>query len=569
MFTFILAALVLIAPGYALLPKGVGAGPRLAFSLAASAAAYWMAAVILHLFSLPVSYSAAMLPLSVLWAIRQKVSLPGERVLAVFLAALFFSAILSPIPQYAYNADGVFQIEAGKSFLGGEWMNVDFVDNYFEKVTFPMPVSYRPPLNNFLVGFSYSLFGLGLSSAQAIVGVAAASLAAILYVICARLFDPRTALFAPLLLVAFNPYVVSMSYEVQAYPLAAYLSLCLFEAFGGKMHWSIIGGLIGLAYLTHPLSQVFAAVLIFNEALKRRFSLGGVKVGDIVLALGIVAVISSPWLLRNAAVYGDPLHTSGSYVMFLPDLEDYYSLSPPDKMGYIGYIMQPKNFFLIKGGALWKTFLPPPYSFAYSRLQLAAVIDPLELRSTLAGLLTYPLLLGLGIVAVRKREDDIVRLLILGLAASVVLFGYRASSAYSLIMPQALLAGGMVLYELKGHRMLVAFAVLQMAAASIVVYPAAAAERPDIAYEWMRQNLPADSKVMSRHHVMVTHLTGLRTVPTPKGGMNEIGEVAQRYGIDYYAVHTEDLRLRDVTLEGLNGSYALEKEIGGFWIYRL
>ena len=428
-------------------------------------------------------------------------------------------------------------------------------------------MSYRPPLNSLLLGVAY--FGAGISDASthAYNGLVLAFFAILLYTIAESKFGEKTAYKAIILLIMVNPFFYSIAYKSQVYTFSAYISLCVYAIWIKKINYKVLGAYAALAYLAHPMSQIFLASMILVETIK--FKNTSIPWKEISIGIVLCLIIISPWLIRNYSLFGNPIYTSGKYVMFTRDLEQYFSLDIPKPMDYIEHISNPVNMVMLKGGSLWKTFLPPPYSIAFKRFQPQALIHPVTLETTLAGLLSYPILFASIWFLMKNPREKISLLFMLGVFASLIVFGYRVSYTYSLLLPQAMLVAIYAFEKIQNKKWILYLAFAQMLLSAPILFSNDMQYNEDVGYQWIKENIDANQKIMSRHYAMINYVTGHDTIPTPYPGISEIKKVSEKYGIEYYAVNKEDLRLRDFTLSELNESFEYVDESGNFWFYRL
>jgi len=568
---FFLLLLLFVAPGYLVLSRELGDEVRLSLSFAASVALYSASAVVFKVLGLPVSFVFLLVLPACLLLFHRRATFDfsgGFRVLV--LAAVGLCVLASLVPIFPFDTDGIFQILSGRSFLGEDWMSAGFIDNYFQPVVFPQPLTYRPPLNSLNMGLAFSLLGYSYDVAKSYSLVFVVALSLVVFSVAKRLFDEKTALLSSVLLILLSPYPISLGLRVDVYNMAAYLILCFFLLWHLRGRWQYLAVLTGLLYLAHPMSVVFlVSMLSYWLFTERARVLRHVSWGGVFFVL-LVFLVVSPWLIRNFLLFGNPLYNSSNAVLFSRDIEEYYRLSPPEVGDYMRYILNPVNFVLIKGGAVWKTLLPVPYSVAYHRVQPFEVINPVALYSTMAGVLGYPLfLLTIGLLFRRWREP-IPFLFFAGFVLSMLVFGMRVSYTLSAIYPEVLLVGVLGLSVFKDDRRVLALIVLCAVLESCFVYIDLGRHEQDMAaMEWIMNNTKSTDLLMSRQHVMINYLTDRRTLPTPSEDWTGISETIRRYHVNYFAVHSEDLRLRKLDLRVLNQTLEYQVATREYVIYKV
>jgi hypothetical protein len=569
MLAFTGIVLLFLAPGYIILGRRFQDDERLALSPAVSLLFYGAFGILLKLLGLPLSFIAAftVLPLLLFWrGFTVKLS---PNIIKVFVVALLMGYLTHFVSIHPESADGLYQITVAESFLSEDWMAVDFVANHFMGFGFPWHVSFRPPLNSFGLGLAFSLLGYSYTIAKLYSAFYIAPLAVVTYLLAGRLFDSKTALLSSLLLVCLNPIVLSMGFDVHVYHVAAYFSFCFLYLWVRRVHWFYLAVGAGALYLMHPICVVFMGVLFLYEVYRRGW--GILDYADVRVAYFIVValVVASPWLIRNHMVFGNPFYTTGRHVMFYRVWEDHFRLNPPTASSYISYISDPKNLILVKGGSVAKTMIPPPYSFTYSRFQPLALIDPIALQYCVAGILTYPLFFVCLYYALRQFNRLVPFLFWGSLIAAMVLFGLRHDYERSLMFPEVLLLGVYGLSKVKENKKILALIVLFIVFQSTVLYIHKIRYQPDLqAYEWIRENTSPESIIMSRRSIPLNYATQRRTVVTPNEGRHTITDIIRAYRVDVYAVHRDDLRLRELDLDYLNQTFMYEGETEEFWFYR-
>jgi hypothetical protein len=569
MLAYLLLALVFIVPGYALLPRRFAGDERLAFSAAASLILYGAAAVLVHVLGLPVSYALSVLPFSLAYAAYRRPQFNASTgLLKVSAVAFLLAFAVQSLQSYPISGDGLFQMLAGGSFLTSHWMSVDYIDNYFTPITYPWPVALRPPMNPFGLGLAYSVLGFSYDVSKLYSAFFLAPLSAGVYVLARKLYDERTAFFGTLIMVSLNPYSLLLGADVQVYHVAAYFIVCFLILFLCDYGWLYLAFMAGVLYLVHPMCLVFMGGLLAYEMCFGRLRLSDVISRKAVLFAVVALLAASPWLVRNFAVFGNPFFTSGKYLPFYRDWEDHFMLEPPTPSYYLSYISDPKNLLLVKGGALIKTMLPSPYSFSSSEWRPLALVDPVALGFTVAGLLSYPVFFAALYFGLREWRRLVPFLFAFSLMSSAVIYGMRHDYEYSLMYAEVLLFGVFGLSKVKDDRRLIALVAAILLFESAVVYSNRLTLTPDSeAFEWISKNTPPDALIMSHSGDTVNFMTGRRSLVTPKADRQRIVRFVRDNGVDYYAVNKEDLRLRDVDLAFLNGTYLLRKETRDFWIY--
>lgn len=295
------------------------------------------------------------------------------------------------------------------------------------------------------------------------------------------------------------------------------------------------------------------------------------EVKKAVVFMAIAVLTTSPWLVRNYTVFGNPLYTSARYVPFYTEWGDNFRLNPPSFLHYIEFISDPMTLLAIKGGSILKTFVPPVYSATRGEWQPFALIDPIELGMTVAGFLTYPLLFVALYLIVTQTWRYEVRVFLVMFAAAMALFGLRHNYTQSMIFPGMLLLGVAAVDYAKDKRWLIGLSILCIVieTAFVQYYIAGYGSNYDAdAMRWIRENTPPDAVIMSAEGDLINVATDRVSMMTPNENESTIVDFMRNNSVDYYAVSKEDFRLRGANLTVLEGAGLKFEHISkDFFIY--
>jgi 4-amino-4-deoxy-L-arabinose transferase-like glycosyltransferase len=169
----------------------------------------------------------------------------------------------------------------------------------------PRPTAFRPPLYPLFLGAVYAVVGAGIGVAQIVNVLLGTVVVLLVAVVASRLSTPRVGIAAGIMAAISPPLLAN-----DGPPLAESLGLCLMLAvvlllIDGRT--SAAGVVSGLLVLTKPSAQamvvVLLAFLVWRVGWRRAAAFG--------LA---VALVVTPWLVRNWQVLGAPvLATSNGF----------------------------------------------------------------------------------------------------------------------------------------------------------------------------------------------------------------------------------------------------------------
>jgi hypothetical protein len=187
----------------------------------------------------------------------------------------------------------------------------------------PQPTAFRPPLYPLLVA-ACCLFEGGemslLGAAQVVLGAATVALT---FWLALTWGLPRRGAVLAAAFVTFDPILLKQSVLVMTETLAAFLavaSLCLLTALGNRPTLArsfATGACLGLCVLCRPTFLIWAEIcavglLSIVPGSRRRLAIGAMFV------LGL-ALLLSPWVVRNYRVFGRPIATTthGGFTLWL------------------------------------------------------------------------------------------------------------------------------------------------------------------------------------------------------------------------------------------------------------
>jgi 4-amino-4-deoxy-L-arabinose transferase-like glycosyltransferase len=198
------------------------------------------------------------------------------------------------------------------------------------------PTAYRPPLYPLLLApvvaatAGGSVSGGGLMRAVACVHLALGAGAVLLTAASARRWGlSHVRALAAAAVVACDPVLVAQSRSVMTETLAAFLAAATFWALTapGRLGPVVGGAAFGLSALCRPsawpAALLTAAAALVSGPGSTPWRQRAVRTATI---LGTAAAVASPWAVRNALVFGEPVWTTthGGYTLALANNPVYY-----------------------------------------------------------------------------------------------------------------------------------------------------------------------------------------------------------------------------------------------------
>lgn len=568
----VILLILFFIPGYLVLGKKFQDEEKFGLALAFSILMYAGMAVFLHLFKIPIVWAITIFPLSfiTLFFRRPTFNIPWKLSL-IFGITLILETILCGVSKFPVAGDSFWHFLSAKSFLTNAWTTLPFTDGYWQGIDKAFYMQYRPPLFNLILGFVFSIFGVSFEIAKLVVVLSTSSILLPVYLIAKRLYDEKCAIYSSILLITINSYFFLFTFEVFVHALGTYLPLCFFYLYL-KRDWNYVAVLAAIAYLTHPSSSILFLSLILFELIKnRRIIFEFMKKRNIRIKVQylypilIFILLISPWLIRNYLIFGNPLYTT-SFVPFCNEYQSCLTLTPPTPQDYLNF----KNFIQNKLGSIYLTFLPRPYSVTFSTWDIQALWDPVKLNSALAGFLTYPLLIVVIYFLIRRPTQMIPFLFYLGMIISFFVIGFRRGYTYS--VSQVVLLGIWGINIVKNSRIFICLiAIILIGQGIVVVYERGKQkEIPDQeVYLWIKNNIPADEKIMSCDVLPIAYWTDRTLFMTPNVDMPVILNCLENWDVHYLIVGPTDLRLRDIDIKEVEKRYKFLTQIQETRIYKV
>ncbi len=575
----VILLILFFLPGYLVLGKRFQDEEKFGLSFAFSILMYAGLAVILHLFKVPIIWVLVIFPLSFLTLFfrRPTFNIPWK-LLLIFGITLITKAILCGVSKFPMIGDSYWHFLFAKSFLTDSWATLPFTEGYWQGVDKAFYTQYRPPLFNLTLGIVFSIFGPSFEIAKLMVVLFTTSMVLPIYLIAKRLYDEKCAIYSTILLVTISSYFLSLTFEVYVYPATTYFFLSVLYLYL-KRDWNYVAILAAMSYLTHLTSSILFFSLILFELIKnRKILFSAIKNRNIQIKVKyfypivIFILLISPWLIRNYTVFGDPFYAAGRYAPLCAVPPDFDTLSPPTLTKYLNFILNPVNFIQTKIGNIFLTFFPRPYSITFSTWDIKALWEPVKINWALAGFFTYPLLFVIIYFLIRRPTEMIPFLFYLGMIISLFLIGYRGGFIPSQILSLCVLLGIWVINIVKNNRIFICLIgiILILQCVSLIYDRSRQKEIPDNElYSWIKNNVPADEKIMNCNANAISYWTGRGGFIPPNEDMATILNCLGNWDVHYLIIGKVDLRIRDINISEVEKRYKLLKEIQGNRIYKI
>lgn len=226
--------------------------------------------------------------------------------LILFSSVVFLKQQLFSYPDSMNYASIAREISRGNGFTTKQIRPLSlFFDNNYNN----HPTLVRPPLYPLLVAVSQKIFGYVEFASLAVNILAFSAIPPSIYYLGRRFFNRRIAVVSGIL-VLFNYQLFRYSIGALTEPLYTLIFVLLIIAIFEDRYVSA-GMLLGLSYLTHYGTQLLVPGVVLLILVKSD------QIKDGIYHTGITGFITvfttSPWLLRNFMITGDPFFSLQRY----------------------------------------------------------------------------------------------------------------------------------------------------------------------------------------------------------------------------------------------------------------
>lgn len=579
----LLLPILLFLPGYVILSGDtrLDDAERVALSLGVSVFIFGLVSLVIHSFGGLLTIYNVIIPVFLILAIfciicRPELKIPyiGRWLLVIFILSFMLKVFLIPLNEFPESGDTYVHYLSAKSFLTDNWFTSNLINNFWTPYhSFPFPENYRPPLYNFILGVSMVFFGVKLTTAQLTTTLFGAFLIFPAYLIAKKLFNEKIAVLSALF-IAINPFLITMSIEVQPRVMPIYFVLLTFYfVLKGRDYWLYFTTSAAFAYLTHYTAIWFLIPIgIYFIIQNRNFP----RTKEVYYSAILFFLILLPWLLRNYLLFGNPIYSTAGYVPIMYHWEVYGSLTPPTLDSYVahfgGGIIAWMKIIGIRLINIITSYVPPPHkAIEYGIVwvlsyPLIGIVSPIVLLFGILYLLTL----------LKNKEfiNPIVLTIIFASITAPLIPGYPRSNGVSsdsltpMIPLFTILAIAWVCNHKYNNYVLLFLFLTVIIQNGIIFTDRYLHEFNNEIVEWVKDNTSENSIIMSLEAHRFVFYTDRYGIVTPLANKDDIYRTISNYSVDYFIVSPADIRFRDIDLEELNKKYGLLYNEGGYYIFK-
>ncbi len=284
-------------------------------------------------------------------------------------------------------SDGQGYVTIAQNLLPGHGFSLDTAEPYSADIK-------RVPLYPLFLASTFALTGGAWWLAALLQVVIGSAVVFWIYRLTLELWEKRAAFFAAVF-ASIQPFAIFLSTQLLA---EALFSAVLFASFvflfralrSEKRYVFLIAGLIaGLAMLVKPAAEYVPVLMTPLIALAER---GVKRLSNPVLYLLGIALIISPWIIRNDMVSGIPTISYESSVLFSLHLAGYNAYKATGAAGNEAHYRPDDTYEAVVG---------TPQSEYFMRVLRTFASDPIGFSKYLA-ITTVPFLFGDGFVTIHN-----------------------------------------------------------------------------------------------------------------------------------------------------------------------
>jgi hypothetical protein len=510
-------------------------------------------------------------------------------VLLILLATglRLFALERHPVPA---GDGGLSQMVLAVSLIKGEGFVSHWRWTFFDPGTEVLrPEGLRQPLLPLALSLLFRLIGVSYRAGQGLILLVDLAALAVAFLLARRLFDWRAAIFALGLgaVSALRIYYAVQVEEWAPFGLFFFLLLLLIYARGDERGalplWgeALSGLLLGLLYLCRTNGLLLLGAYAVHLLAARRWKLARAVLPGLVVLVGFLAV-SSPWLIRNYRVFGNPLHTDSTTLLYIDQPADLWSAKAgaPSALANLAHgrsleqiaLHQARGLYValepLVNGNLWRNerFAIPgmPLLFALAVFGLLSR-SPLRRHTfLLVGLLLHLLALSSYQHVARYYFPYYTVLEVFGAGGFFVLAdllwprraGEAPRGAWACPRLVVLLVGGLVLFPL-----------IRPLGLTMLQDWRPEGRRVREAALYLRDQTAPDAVVMDAVEVeKEMYLYQRPTVQMPTDDLQAVIEVARRFDVDYLAVYPSLVEARPFLAQwfAVDGRRIVERELPPF-----
>ena len=473
-------------------------------------------------------------------------------------AALLLGIISYPQREIG-SADMAAYAEIARSITLGQPFQVGYVQHYFQKYETPFhPVDHYPPLKGVLIAPFFLI--LGVTPFAAILPslmIGTLLFPPVVFGMCRRLNCAPPVCFVAGLATLGYPLIVNHAGESLADLDQAFFVACAIFSLLGRRTWKrpvLAGFWTALAFLakTSGLFVIPGFSLFFLLDEKERFTN---RLKYLAVFLLFVFLVSSPWLLRNQVIYGDPLFSMNKHVaamtdycgifeMVGPAVAMYWGEKPPtlaDVPSLYGYrrvaeVMWGRSLSVLKFLPFLGSVLLAPFFVRSRNVRLLCIV---ALSFSLFSVLTF---------AVHERY--LLALFPVGICLTASLLNIAAKTLSAFLSRPSGEGGGGSPWQI--HRPEQVTTTLMLLSLCLFIgYFAESAEivlgkylvnrsvPTSYAYkvsEWIDGHLPEDAVVMTLSALEIRFYSGRYTLSPTSSGPEAYKKILNHYRVEYFAI---------------------------------
>ena len=470
-----------------------------------------------------------------------------------------------------WGDNGATVLELARNLVEGRGFTTLRVWTFYGPVKqFGQPEGNRQPLLPVLEASARKLGGASFQVAQAVPVIAGLSVITLSYWIGMAIGGVTAGSLAAWFS-ALDPPQIYFSAQVEDQILftALFLGLVLWSLRDdreSRLRPWVPGLLLGALYLTRAngllVGAAYAAVGLFRRQFRH------------VIVVGLVAIaVATPWFIRNAQAFGNPLHTDNAYFLWSDDFWSVFSVrdTPPSMVGYfashspaeIAFRWLKGAYLIVEGFLVGNIFRNEP--FARDSLIVPVMVALFGLRRHHRPLSFVAVAFVLHFVTVAWHAHGTYRYFLPFYA--VVFAGAGAGVAGGWRRWVTPLAARLKLWAGVAAVFVFVLPLVRPMVHTLGPDDRAIHQEALEVVEWIERSTDDDAVIMAFPTVEKYLCRYARpTIMTPYGSLEDVWRVVCDYGVDYLVVSAEQLRRLPALKEYwiVDGAAVIERELPTF-----
>jgi hypothetical protein len=273
-------------------------------------------------------------------------------IVAVILSTALYLTVMRLDHRRFPSGDEGSWMSVAAQLTRGEGFTTRWYEHPFLKhPMLPRPDDFRYPGLTLILAATFAVFGISYPAALGAIGGLFLAFLMFFYLIIRKIYGVRVGVIA-LSVTAFS--LAQLEWNSAVYceglfgiGLSALIAANLFQDLSRFRSWALVGLACGILYYVRPNGVLFLAGFLVYAFLHR--SEGRKAFMQMAIGLAVFFICVFPWMLRNWALFDNPLHITGGAGVLRAAPNDPYTWSCIDFISHYGPVILLK---MLSSGAI-------------------------------------------------------------------------------------------------------------------------------------------------------------------------------------------------------------------------